>query len=299
MNVTPHPDDDGEPTVAMPARGGSGTPKRETSQPPTPPRPTRKRRLSFSAVAMFLLFAVAATGSFFLVQRMKPPAVPTSRVQEAAAPQVRQEASVPAPPQPPPTPDKPASLRQMLNEIFGGRNLGHSVTASVDGGVFRVKSSRPGYVYVLAASTNQSDNAVQFVAMLFPRAADTNNRILAGQTLKLPDLQWPTNTEFLVIVSDERRDIDVLGSLAGKVICAATTPCSESYGAVVLSSVRTRDTARGPAAPTASTAPTAPKAPTARPTGSASRRCSDILERASLGEVLTAEEYTFLKRDCR
>jgi hypothetical protein len=129
--------------------------------------------------------------------------------------------------------------------------------------------------------------------MLFPRAADTNNRILAGQTLKLPDLQWPTNTEFLVIVSDERRDIDVLGSLAGKVICAATTPCSESYGAVVLSSVRTRDTARGPAAPTA------PKAPTPRPTGAASRRCSDILERASLGEVLTAEEYTFLKRDCR
>ena len=212
---------------------------------------------------------------------------------------------MPAPPQPPLAPDKPASLRQMLNEIFGGRNLGHSVTASVDAGAFRVKSSRPGYVYVLAASTNQSDSAVQFVAMLFPKTADTNNRILAGQTLKLPDLQWPTNTEFLVIVSDERRDIDVLGSLAGKVICAATTPCSESYGAVVLSSVRTRDTARGPAAPTAPTAPaaprarTAPTAPTARPTGAASRRCSDILERASLGEVLTAEEYTFLKRDCR
>jgi hypothetical protein len=299
--MTPHPDDDGEPTVAMSARGASGTPKRETSPPPMPPRPTRKRRLSFSAVAMFVLFAAAATGSFFLVQRMKPLAVPTSRVQEAAAPQVRPEASVPAPPQPPPTPDKPASLRQMLNEIFGGRNLGHSVTASVDGGAFRVKSSRPGYVYVLAASTNQSDSAVQFVAMLFPRAADTNNRILAGQTLKLPDLQWPTNTEFLVIVSDERRDIDVLGSLAGKVICAATTPCSESYGAVVLSSVRTRDTARGPAAPTAPKAPPAPAptAPTARPTGAASRRCSDILERASLGEVLTAEEYTFLKRDCR
>ena len=74
-----------------------------------------------------------------------------------------------------------------------------------------------------------------FVAVLFPRTANTNNRIQPEQTLKLPDLQWPTNAEFLAIVSDEPRDIDVLGPLAGKVICASPTQCSESYGAVVFS----------------------------------------------------------------
>jgi len=145
-------------------------------------------------------------------------------------------------------------------------------------------------VYVLAASANQSDGAPLFVAVLFPRAADTNNRIRPGQTLTLPDLQWPPNAAFLAIVSDERRDIDVLGQLIGKAICSATSPCSESYGAVVFSSEGIRATARNPAAP---------KAPAARPTHVGSRRCSDILERASLGEPLTDEEQTFLTRDCR
>ena len=184
----------------------------------------------------------------------------------------------------------------MLNEVFEGRNREHSVTASVDRGAVRISSSRPGYVYVLAASGDQSEGAVLFVAVLFPKAADTNNRIRPGQPLRLPDLRWPTNAEFLAIVSDKPRDIDVLGSLAGKVICASTARCSESYGAVVFSSEgissreATSDTARSPAAP---------KALVARPPHAISRRCSDILERASLGEPLTDEEQTFLRRDCR
>jgi hypothetical protein len=238
--------------------------------------------------------SVIAGGAFFLLRGTKPLAVPPQRAQEAAAPQVKQPARLPAPAAS--TPDRPFSPRQMLNEIFEGRNRGHSVTASVDRGTVRISSSRPGYVYVLAAAANQSDVAVLFVALLFPRAADTNNRIRPGQMLKLPDSQWPTNAEFLAIVSDEPRVIDALGPMAGKVICASTTQCSESYGAVVFSSEAlsgepgTRDTARSPASP---------KAPAARPTNAVSRRCSDILERASLGEVLTADEYSFLRRECR
>jgi hypothetical protein len=147
-------------------------------------------------------------------------------------------------------------------------------------------------VYVLAASTHQSDGAALFVARLFPRAADTSNRVRAGQTLKLPDLEWPKNAELLAIVSDEPRDIDVLGSLAGKVICASGARCSESYGAVVFTTERMRE-------PVRRATPAAPKAQTSAPTPGVPRRCSDILERASLGEVLTAEEYLFLRRECR
>ena len=50
------------------------------------------------------------------------------------------------------------------------------------------------------------------------------------------------------------------------------------------------DPARSPATSTA---------PAPRVTTKASRRCSDILERASLGESLTDEEQTILRRDCR
>lgn len=183
----------------------------------------------------------------------------------------------------------------MLNELFEGRDRELAVTASVDRGAVRIGASRPGYVYVLAASASQSDGGALFAAVLFPRTSETNNRIRPGQTLKLPELQWPANAELLAIVSDERRDIDVLGPLAGKVVCGSGGRCSEAYGAVFFSSAGvssegTRDTARGPAVP---------KAPAARPTYPVSRRCSDILERASLGESLTDEEQTYLRRDCR
>ena len=291
MTTTPPPDD-GEPTVAIPAQAVAATPATETRRLPASSPLTRNRLVALCAVAAVACIVVVVAVEVFFPRVTKPRAVPSPPAQGAVAPPVKQEASRPATPPPPQTQDRTLSLRQTLSEIFDGRNRGHSVTASVDRGAVRISSSRPGYVYVLAASTNQSDGAVQFVAMLFPRAGDPNNRIRTGQTLKLPDLQWPTNAEFLAIVSDEPREIDVLGPLAGKVICPSTAPCSESYGAVVLSSERTRDAVRSPAAPKAA-------APAARPTNAPSRQCSDILERASLGEVLTAEEFAFLRRDCR
>ena len=152
----------------------------------------------------------------------------------------------------PSVPERPFSPRQMLTEIFEGRNRGHSVTASVDKGAVRIGSSKPGYLYVLAAG---SDVAVLFVAVLFPNATETNNQIRPGQMLRLPDSKWPTNAQFLAIVSDEPRDFGAVGPMAGTVNCASARPCSESYGAVIFSgSVVSaepvpRDTARGPAAP--------------------------------------------------
>jgi hypothetical protein len=127
--------------------------------------------------------------------------------------------------------------------------------------------------------------------VLFPRAADTNNRIQPGKPLTLPDLRWPPNAEFLAVVSDEPREIDVLGSLAGKVVCAPTQRCSEAYGAVAsLTTTRAR--------PCGTRWPRPRRLSLSRRPGP-SRRCTDILERASLGEQLTDEEQTFLRRDCR
>ena len=289
MSTTPHPDDD-DPTVAMPARPAPAPPTTETRRLLASFGPRRRRIPWLSAVVAIVLFAIAAASSFYLVQRMKPltgPAPASARSRRSAGDAAGQPARARRRRR---VPDKPSSPRQMLKEIFDGRDRGHAVTASVERGAVRIGSSTPGYVYVLAASANQSDGAPLFVAMLFPRAADTNNRVRPGQTLTLPDLQWPANAEFLAIVSDERRDIDVLGQLVGKVICLSTGPCSESYGAVVFSSEGiTRDgpQSRGPEGPRRS----------ADAVGS--RRCSDILERASLGESLTDEEQTFLTRDCR
>jgi hypothetical protein len=299
MSVTPNPDD-GEPTVVMPAQAASDASLSDITRWLAASRRARRRRLARYAAVGIVLIAGMAAGWFFFLRNEKSLVVSGRPAREVASPQVMRPASLPAPPPSPRTPDKPSSPRQMLNEIFEGRDRGHSVTAAIERGAVRIGSSRPGYVYVLAASTSQSDGAALFVAVLFPRAADTNNRIRPRNTLRLPDLRWPTNAEFLAIVSDEPRDIDVLGALAGKVICSSKTPCSESYGAVVFSSEGMssqmmsgeglRDTARSPVAP---------KAPPARPTYAGPRRCSDILERASLGEPLTDEEQTFLRRDCR
>lgn len=288
MSVTRDPDD-GEPTVVMPARAvADAVPPDIARWLATTKR--RRRRLALCAAAGTVLIAGAAAGWFFFAPNEKSVAVSRPPAREVANPKVMRPASLPASPPAPRTPDKPSSPKQMLNEIFDGRDRGYSVTASVDRGAVRISSSRPGYVYVLAASANESDVAALFVAVLFPRVTDPSNRIRPGQALKLPDLRWPTNAEFLAIVSDERRDIDVLGPLVGKVICGSAARCSESYGAVVFSHEGTRDTARSPATVTA---------PAARPVVKASRRCSDILERASLGEPLTDDEQTFLRRDCR
>ena len=298
MSVTPNPDDD-DPTVIMRAPAVEATPATETRRlpadtGPTAKRPSRKRVLMLCVVAG-IMFVVGMVGASFLLQGKTPPAVPDRPVQEAAAPPVPQPASPPAPPPSPSAPDQSFSPKQMLNEIFDGRDRGHSVTATVDKGALRISSTKPGYVYIVAAAGNQSDVSVLLFAVLFPRG-ETNNRIVPGQTMKLPEQRWPTTAEYLALVSDEPRDFGALGPVAGKVVCASGAKCSEAYGAVVFAgdapSLKpgTRDTARRPAATTA---------PTVRPPNTVSRRCSDILERASLGESLTDEEQTFLRRDCR
>jgi hypothetical protein len=252
-------------------------------------RRRRNRRLAIVAVATLAFIATLVSGRFFFPRPEQPLVVSHQPVRAVAVPQVIPSAAEPAPSPSPRTAGRSSSSRQMFSEVFAGRDRQHSVTASVDNDKVRISSSRPGYVYVLALA-NQPDAAMLSIAVLFPAAADTNNRIQPGQALTLPAGEWPTNAGFLALVSDEPRHLVGPGPLAATVICASSTPCSESYGAVVFSRDGTRDTARQRAIVTA---------PAARPTSEASRRCSDILERASVGEALTDDEQVFLRRDCR
>ena len=77
---------------------------------------------------------------------------------------------------------------------------------------FSVQSDRAGYVYAALAG---SDGKALY--MLFPNDLDQNNRIEAGQTLKLPQGKWrikssgPVGTNhLLVMVADAPRDLQAL-----------------------------------------------------------------------------------------
>jgi hypothetical protein len=79
---------------------------------------------------------------------------------------------------------------------------------------FSVQSDRAGYVYAALAG---SDGKALY--MLFPNDLDQNNRIEAGQTLKLPQGKWrikssgPVGTNhLLVMVADAPRDLQALSA---------------------------------------------------------------------------------------
>src|SRR5262245_39976320 len=160
MSVTPKPDD-GEPTVAMPAQAIAGPSLSDITRFLAASKRARRRRLAMYAGIAIVFIAAAASG-WFLFRLSETRLASTGWISRpAVSPDVTQPASPPAAP-PPRAPDKPVTPRQMLAEIFEGRDRGHAVTASIDRSAVRIGSSRPGYVYVLAASTSQTDSATLF-----------------------------------------------------------------------------------------------------------------------------------------
>jgi hypothetical protein len=136
--------------------------------------------------------------------------------------------STPAVPAPVPTSKptesvaKPLSGEQALQQMFDQRNAKRKVqvtlvkdalTIGQDALEFSVKSDRAGYVYAALAG---SDGKALY--MLFPNDLDQNNKIEAGQTLKLPQGNWRIKSSgpaginhLLVMVADAPRDLTVLG----------------------------------------------------------------------------------------
>lgn len=112
---------------------------------------------------------------------------------------------------------------QALRQMFEQRDAKRRVRVSLGKAQLKiaqdtldlnVQSDKAGYVYVaLAGSDNKS------VYMLFPNDLDQNNRIAAGETLKLPRDNWrvraggPAGTNnLLVFVADGPRDLGQLSA---------------------------------------------------------------------------------------
>ncbi len=185
-----------------------------------------------------------------------------SQVANAAA----SVASVVAVPVAPPAVFEPL---KMLTDIVAGRDAQYEVEAKVasnkvkigkDDLRFTVRSSKPGYVYVLMLDTER-----QHLYLMFPNAGDRNNKIAAGKAMSVPSAssKWTAQgpaglDQFVVMVSDSPRDFKAAGwqlgdpigefsmdvvrrgfetksagsaLLVGEVTCAANARCSGSYGA--------------------------------------------------------------------
>lgn len=154
------------------------------------------------------------------------PATPNAATASVAA-AIAQPA---APAQPPVVTAQPSTApaaqaqsgEKALLQMFDQRNAKRKVTVTLakpdlvigkDALEFSVQSDRVGYVYAALAG---SDGKALY--MLFPNDLDQNNRIEAGQTLKLPQGNWrikssgPAGTNhLLVMVADAPRDLTALG----------------------------------------------------------------------------------------
>lgn len=162
-----------------------------------------------------------------------------------------------------------------LEAIFNARDRSHAVTISIEKAQvvinkdqlnFKIRSAKPGYIYIFAIGTDQSD-----FLLLFPNGKDHNNYIAANQQIELPRKEWrmiaggpPGTNHFIAIVSNHPRDFSstglqdsgifktfsfednkeifrsykgVLPFLVGQAICTSDSVpnCSESYGAALFS----------------------------------------------------------------
>ena len=118
---------------------------------------------------------------------------------------------------------KTLSGEEALKQMYDQRNAKRKVRVTLtkdqlvigkDALEFSVQSDRAGYVYAALAG---SDGKALY--MLFPNDLDQNNRIEAGQTLKLPQGKWrikssgPVGTNhLLVMVADAPRDLQALSA---------------------------------------------------------------------------------------
>ncbi|MEX8518855.1 MAG: serine/threonine protein kinase [Leptothrix sp. (in: b-proteobacteria)] len=111
-------------------------------------------------------------------------------------------------------------VREEFDKVMAGQSADFGVKAAAvkpqlrigrDRLVFSVSAARDGYAQVLLLGPDGS------LMLLFPNAQSSDNRIKAGQTLQLPQANWPLDTSepagpehFLVIVSAEPRDYSEL-----------------------------------------------------------------------------------------
>jgi serine/threonine protein kinase len=182
--------------------------------PSADPAAARPQRLLWIGIATALL--VLSVAGWLLARRAAPASPQLVAVpQPAAAP-----ATVPVGTPVAATPPRSFEIRDEFNKVLAGQVADFKVQATPvqsslrigrDKLAFNVQSSRDGYVQVLVLGPDGS------LLLLFPNAQSSDNRIKAGQNLRLPQADWPLDTvepagreEFLVVVSAQPRDYSVL-----------------------------------------------------------------------------------------
>jgi hypothetical protein len=167
-------------------------------------RPGRAKWLAVAALVM-----VASGVSGYLAWR------PAAPVAEVAVPVREVHAGAPDAAGPPSN-TTAFSVLEEFDRIVQAQTPGYGVKASIgkqalrvghDRLSFTVSSQRDGHVYVLVLGPDG------VLSLLFPNTQAVDNRIRAGQSLRLPQASWaleasdPAGTEhFLVLVSKEPRD---------------------------------------------------------------------------------------------
>lgn len=264
----------------------------QPASPPTPPagelRPAsgEKSKRPLLLAGGLALAAALAAGGYYLWQPPPPapaPAEPKPTAagggQTATTPETpAKDIAVPAVPPRSTAPPAPFNALDEIDRIFQQRNRDYSVTVALDKAQvrigrdrlsFRVRSSKPGYLYVLMVGTDK-----QHFYKLFPNAIDDRNRIAAGEAVSLPRKGWvmvaggPAGAnQFVAVVSERPRDFSEAGLVAvdpfaefpldsaatiaaanqggqspflGKPVCpAGGTACPDAYGAAVFTIVET------------------------------------------------------------
>ena len=161
---------------------------------------------------------IAAGIGGYIFTRPAPAPVQTAPSQGVSAAPAPAPATTPIAAAPAPHFD----AKQQFDSIVGQQTPGFKVTATAaknelrvgkDSLAFSVTAEHAGYVNVLLLGPDGS------LIQLFPNSKATDNRIAAGQTIKLPGASWPLEASeplgaehFLVVVSEKPRDYSMLST---------------------------------------------------------------------------------------
>jgi serine/threonine protein kinase len=180
--------------------------------------PRRGRKPLAAAASLAVLAGLAAAGWVWWRSGTSPqPVVPPVAVTPPSTPGPADEpASAVSPPARPPNP-----LAE-LDRIFEQRNQAHNVGVALaqlqvriahDKLGFSIRSTRPGYLYVLMVGTDG-----QHLNLLFPNEVDSSNKVEANKRVDLPRQGWsmvaggpPGTDHFVAFVSENPRDFRTSG----------------------------------------------------------------------------------------
>jgi hypothetical protein len=204
------------PAASVGARPGAGG----VSARDATPAPAR-RGLVLGGVGVAALAAVGA--GYALLGRDSTPA-PATEASLAPATDTSPAPPAAATPAAPPSPAPPLAfeIEDQFSRVLAGqtpdfdvqaRSLKPVLRVGRDQLGFEISSSRDGFVQVLVLGPDGT------LVLMFPNAQASDNRIRAGQTLRLPQANWPLDVtepagqeDFLVIVSQQPRDYSELSS---------------------------------------------------------------------------------------